>query len=121
MGVAKVNWDAILNIRKQKMGIEIIVKDCDGEVLAYLCTLRVFNSQPILVECMTLWCAIKFNEDLGLPFAQLDGDTHTIIQTKRRVMPSMRESWKISKKCYSCTLIGPFVLYLKKETKWDIV
>lgn len=47
--------------------------------MACLNTFKSFNSQPILAECLTLWRAIKFVEELGLPKVQLEDDAQAII------------------------------------------
>lgn len=47
--------------------------------MACLSSSKRFTLQPILAECMVLWRAIEFCEDLGLPSIQLEGDAQTII------------------------------------------
>lgn len=85
MGVAKVDWDTTYNTHNQKMGIEVMVKDCKGNVLTYLSTSRKLNSQPILAKCIALWRAIEFADELGHPCVQFEEDTQTIIKTSFQV------------------------------------
>lgn len=78
-GVAKVNWDTIVNMHNQKMGIGILVQDNQGEVLACLNASQNFNSQPILAEGLALWRVIEFSKEMGIPCVQLEGDAQILI------------------------------------------
>lgn len=49
-----VNWDASVLEKNQKMGIDIILRDCNGELLACLSSLKPFYSQPIVAEFWSL-------------------------------------------------------------------
>lgn len=123
MGVAKVNWDATLNIRNQKIGIRIVVHDYQGEVLANLSTSRRFNSQPILAECMALWRAIEFVEELRLPLFNLKAmlkPLPMLLHPQRHVMLGMGESWKMPKQFYINIPTGLYDLHIKKAIKWRI-
>lgn len=55
------------------------MRDHKGNALACLSTIRKLNSQPILAECLALWRALEFEEDLGLRCVQFEGDAQTII------------------------------------------
>lgn len=78
-GMAKTNWDAAVDFNNQKIGIGIIVRDSNGEILACVSTSKSFSSQPILAECLALWQTIEFCDKLGLLTIQLEGDVQAIV------------------------------------------
>lgn len=49
-GLVKVNWDAFVLEKNQKIDIGIVIRDCNGGVLACLSSLKTLYSQPIVAE-----------------------------------------------------------------------
>lgn len=46
--VVKVNWDAVVSSKNQKMGIGIVIRDANWAVMASLSSFKLFSSQPIV-------------------------------------------------------------------------
>lgn len=44
----KVNWDASLDLEQRKMGIRVIAKYEEREIMAAVCVQKMFVSQPVL-------------------------------------------------------------------------
>lgn len=63
----------------QKMGIGVVLRDCDGNVLACLCSPKPFFSQPIVAEAWALWRVFIFCSKLGIEKAQFKGDAQVLI------------------------------------------
>lgn len=75
----KVNWDADIYTKNQKMGLGVVVRDHMGVFLAGLSTSAGFAFQPIIVEFLALWRAMELCHELGFDKVQLDGDVKTLI------------------------------------------
>lgn len=52
--LVKENWDASVLEKNQKMGIGIVLRDCNGEVLACLSSPKPFYSQPVVAKFWAL-------------------------------------------------------------------
>jgi hypothetical protein len=71
VGHIKINWDAAVNKAKGKMGIGVIVRDNEGEVLETLQTPRLYIIHP----ATTALGAAVFARELGYQQVELEGDT----------------------------------------------
>lgn len=61
-----------LMIKKLTMGIEIVIQDHMGEVLACLSVPKSFRSKPLLAECWFLRQTIDLCDELGLQNVPLE-------------------------------------------------
>lgn len=78
-GWVKVIWDAAVIEKSQKMGIGVVIRDFQGEVMDCLSSLKPFHSHSIVVEYEALWRAMYFCMELGFERAQFEGDTELLI------------------------------------------
>lgn len=62
------------------MRLEIVIIDSQGNVIACLSSFKNFNSQPILAECLALWCMVEFCRELGLQRVDPKCDTQIVIK-----------------------------------------
>lgn len=60
----KTNWDAALDEENKKMGIGIIIRDREGEILVTLSAHKKFQSKPMLAKCLALWKAMQLCREL---------------------------------------------------------
>ncbi|KAF5449938.1 hypothetical protein F2P56_030334 [Juglans regia] len=76
----KANWDAACDIKHRQMGIEVIIRDEKGEVIAAYCGARGNVDQPVIAEGLALIKAMELCNDLGLNKVTFEGDSHNIVK-----------------------------------------
>ncbi|XP_042939496.1 uncharacterized protein LOC122274526 [Carya illinoinensis] len=79
VGWVKVNWDASLNPELKRMGMRIMVRDENGELLLYLCNSIVGIFTPAAAEIQVLWRALQLCADLQWLNVIFEGDALGII------------------------------------------
>lgn len=50
----KVNFDATLDLQTQKMGMGVVIRNFQGDVLASLSAQKTYVTSPFVVECYAL-------------------------------------------------------------------
>lgn len=75
----KVYWDAALDINNKKMGLEIVIRDVEGEVFASVCSKRSNIVQPELLECLALWKTLEICNELGFSKVIIEWDATVVI------------------------------------------
>ncbi|XP_042973040.1 uncharacterized protein LOC122304840 [Carya illinoinensis] len=78
--VCKVNWDAALDVKNKQVGIGIIVRDSEGEILAYLCSKLSIVVKAVVVEAYALRRAMFSYLELGLQKVMLEGDSQVVVK-----------------------------------------
>ncbi|XP_042972999.1 uncharacterized protein LOC122304801 [Carya illinoinensis] len=63
--VVKVNWDAGVNLKEERIGIGVVIRDDKGEVLVALCSSRGVCCSPVVAELHALWRAMKLCAELN--------------------------------------------------------
>lgn len=84
----KANWDASVDRKGRKVGIEIIIRDEEWEVLVAIGGQRNNIDQPVVAENHALWKARKAIEvcrDLRFDKVIFDGDAEVIINAVNNV------------------------------------
>ncbi|XP_041004159.1 uncharacterized protein LOC121249523 [Juglans microcarpa x Juglans regia] len=71
----KANWDTVMNVQLKKVGLGVIIRDADGEVLACMCSVVDSLQKPNAVETMALKRTGHLCVELGLSKVILDGDS----------------------------------------------
>lgn len=61
-GVYKIKWDAAKT--RKLMSVGVIVRDCEGKVLATLCSSKIYITNPIVAGAFVAWKAMFFGRDL---------------------------------------------------------
>jgi hypothetical protein len=64
-GIIKLNWDAALDRKNNKMRVEAIVQDSSGKFLTALSTIIPFNNDSDVAEAMVVWKAVTFCYEMG--------------------------------------------------------
>lgn len=75
----KVNWNGAVDTARKNTRIKIVIRDSKWEVLACLSPSQPFYSQPIIVECLTLWLTTEFYLALALRNVILKGDAQVVV------------------------------------------
>lgn len=78
--VVKVNWNVALDPKSKIMGLGIIIRDDEGEILVSVCANRRHVTQSALAKCYALWRAIEVCNDLAFQNVILEGDALVIIK-----------------------------------------
>lgn len=73
-GFFKLNWDASLDVKRQQMGMEIVVRDHEGGVVASYCATKEFITDPTTAKALAAWRAVELSHHLGLLKIVLEGD-----------------------------------------------
>ncbi|XP_042958077.1 uncharacterized protein LOC122293606 [Carya illinoinensis] len=77
--VCKFNWDAAIDATNKRVGIGVIVRDSEGEILACMC-LRMNNLlKPACAEAYALRRAMFFCLELGCSSAVFEGDSLVVV------------------------------------------
>lgn len=65
------------------MGVEVIFRDHEGNVLANMCSSKPYIFDPIVVEAYAAWKVVEFSIDLGILNIILEGDVLEIVNALR--------------------------------------
>lgn len=79
-GFVKVNWDAAMNSEKKRMGLGVVVRDEEGEVLLSLCNPMEGLSNSATAELYALWEPLKVCAELNWAKAIFEGDALSVIK-----------------------------------------
>lgn len=88
----KANFDAAYEARKQKMGVGIVIKDSNGDVLALISAPKYYVASPFIVESNALWKAMEMCNELGFRDVIFEGDAKAIIDVVNSEEDD--ESWR---------------------------
>ncbi|XP_042968074.1 uncharacterized protein LOC122301061 [Carya illinoinensis] len=88
--VVKINWDAAYDSKSKRMGIGVVVRDAEGEVLVSLCKTSLHSVSVAATEADALWRALILCTELNIGEAILEGDALSIIQA----VCSREERWE---------------------------
>jgi hypothetical protein len=50
VAIIKLNWDSFLDRRKQLICVSVIVRNSDGKVMASMCSVQQYISNPAIAE-----------------------------------------------------------------------
>ncbi|XP_042939662.1 uncharacterized protein LOC122274720 [Carya illinoinensis] len=88
--VVKVNWDAGVNLKEERTGIGVVVRDDKGEVLVALCSSRGVCCSPVVAELHALWRAMKLCAELNFEKVIFEGDSLIAV----KAVNSEKENWE---------------------------
>ncbi|XP_062152877.1 uncharacterized protein LOC133861169 [Alnus glutinosa] len=137
LGFIKLNWDSALARGKQLMGVGVIARDSEGQVVASMCTVQHYISDSVIAEASTI-ATLEFGKFLNLQSIFLEGDPLEIttalgrldddsskygnlIMDARRMFRGFR-SWNISHVRRDGNMVAhslaKFVISLKQTRVW---
>lgn len=79
----KINYDGAISNADNTAGIGVVVRDCHGEVIAFLIQQLDQAYQPVEVEAMATCRAVELGSELGLDCAIAEGDSKAIMKALR--------------------------------------
>jgi hypothetical protein len=89
LGIIKLNWDSALNRGKHLMGVGVIARDSEGQVVASMCSVQHHISDPAIAEAygarQALEFALEFGRFLDLQLVFLEGNALEITTTLGRM------------------------------------
>ncbi|XP_042958083.1 uncharacterized protein LOC122293615 [Carya illinoinensis] len=75
----KLNWDATIRAKEGRVGIGVIVRDYQGQVVGTVRAQRPLRGTPFDGEAYGLLVAAEFSRDLGLQQVCLEGDAKRVV------------------------------------------
>jgi hypothetical protein len=60
----EINWDVAIDSKNMCMGIGIIARDCEGQVITAKCQTICVRQKPVVAEAQMALCAGEFCCDL---------------------------------------------------------
>jgi hypothetical protein len=87
-GCYKLNWDVALDFQNKLMGIGVVVRDHQGEIMAALRRRVTCSPAPIQAESAGALAAAEFSRDLGLQDLILEGDSISVVNALRSSNPN---------------------------------
>ncbi|XP_041025471.1 uncharacterized protein LOC121265866 [Juglans microcarpa x Juglans regia] len=91
-GVYKVNWDAYLSKRSSKAGIEIIVRDHEGSVIATKRMKVSYAPDSRTAESLGAYHAVQFVLEIGVRKIIIEGNALNVVNYIKQVDNSCRYS-----------------------------
>ena len=79
----KINYDAAISNAENKAVIGVVVRDCNGEVMASLIQQLEQAYQPVEVEAIAACRAVEFGSEVGVDCAIVEGDSEVIVKALR--------------------------------------
>ncbi|KAF5476041.1 hypothetical protein F2P56_007786 [Juglans regia] len=79
-GVTKVNFDAAIDKPNNKVGLGIVARNYEGELLFSLCASKMFSGSSDLAEAITLWRAMDLVVELDGRNVVFEGDAERVIK-----------------------------------------
>ena len=102
----KINFDSVIFKQENKSGIEVVIRDHTGDIMASLAQTIAPALQPIEIEVIVAARALEFGEEIGITEAILEGDLELIINSLRgghsiASMEPLLHDAKVFSSCYA--------------------
>jgi hypothetical protein len=81
LGWIKLNWDATIDVKQQKMVIGIIARDHAGAVLVAVSASRPHVTDPTIAKAIAAWKMVDVCISLGFPKVLLEGDSLEVVNS----------------------------------------
>ncbi|KAK9997364.1 hypothetical protein SO802_022050 [Lithocarpus litseifolius] len=81
--IYKINYDGAISNADNKAGVEVVIRDCNGEVIASLIQQLEQAYQPVEVEAITACRAVEFGSEIGVDCAIMEDDSKVIVKALR--------------------------------------
>ncbi|XP_042979960.1 uncharacterized protein LOC122310146 [Carya illinoinensis] len=107
----KVNWDGAVNKVKGFVGVGVVVRDCQGMVVATLRQRKPLIPDPFLTESYGALKVVQFARELGLSKVVLEGDSLQAIQ-------ALQGDQEV--RCSSSIFLFEANLGLVKFARWEV-
>jgi hypothetical protein len=78
-GSIKINWDAVLDVRKKRMGVGIIARNAMGVVKAAMCTMLPYIQNPTVAEAIGARRVVEFAREMGFSSIEIEGVSREVV------------------------------------------
>lgn len=78
--VLKTNWDVAVDAQAKRVGIGVVVRDSNGDMLACLCSSVGYLMKSIVAKALALRSAAILCSELGLSNVVLEGDSQMVVK-----------------------------------------
>lgn len=78
-GCLKANWDVAIDREAGRVGMGVVVRDCEGRVKAAKSLTKLGNIDPTMGEAMAAFQAVSLCQALGVPTLILEGDALRVV------------------------------------------
>ena len=79
----KINYDGAISNADNKIRIGVVVRNCNGEVMASLIQQLEQAFQPMEVEAIVACKVVEFGSEIGVDYAIVEGDSEVIVKALR--------------------------------------
>jgi len=79
----KLNFDGAVFLMLAKVGLGVVVHDCQGKAIASLSEQAPLPFLPVIIEAMAAARVMSFAQELGITEFMLEGDSEVVINTLR--------------------------------------
>ncbi|XP_042992245.1 uncharacterized protein LOC122318727 [Carya illinoinensis] len=107
----KVNWDAGINKKDERVGIGVVVRDGRGEVMVSLCYSNEGCCSPVVAELRALWRVMKLCAELNFENVIFEGDALVVVNA----VNSEKESWE-----WYGQMVEDMKGVLKNRQRWKV-
>ncbi|XP_042974665.1 uncharacterized protein LOC122306301 [Carya illinoinensis] len=108
----KVNWDAALKIKEGRMGIGVVIRDENGDVMVSLCSQKRNVRDPLVAELQALRQAMKLCADLNITEVIFEGDALKVV----RAVNNLESSWE-----WHGQVVEDIKKVLRNRTSWKVI
>jgi hypothetical protein len=81
--MVKCNWDAAVDVAGRRMGMGIVIRSHEGEVMATKCLTKPYITNPLTAEAVTAWTTATLIGQLELKDVILEGDSLSMVQVNK--------------------------------------
>ena len=78
-GFFKINWDVGLNVKKNRLGVGMIIRDDVGDVIAAMSLTIQTKPTPVVREAIEVFYVAEFGRDIGVKDVILEGDSLIVV------------------------------------------
>ena len=79
----KINYDGAISNADNKVMIGVVVRNCNGEVMASLIQQLEQAFQPVEVKAIVACRVVEFDSEIGVDYAIVEGDSEVIVKALR--------------------------------------
>ncbi|XP_059431505.1 uncharacterized protein LOC132165008 [Corylus avellana] len=80
-GWVKANWDAALDRKSGWMGLGVVIRDSQGNMVAARCEVQKGSLVPAAAEAQAFLLAVQLCRELGLEHVHFEGDAKAVIDS----------------------------------------
>ncbi|KAK3222519.1 hypothetical protein Dsin_009544 [Dipteronia sinensis] len=80
LGLLKVNCDAVIDFKKQRIGIGIIIRNSAGLVMATSSKMLQANFDSSIAKALAIYRGIQFWKDCGLGFCCIEANAKMVVR-----------------------------------------